>query len=170
MLADAAAAAEAAGDDWGLVEAAQILAYTHVYRGRPAEALRCADDVVAVVERIGHGQLAAWDAAIRADVAETGGRYADAVRSGRRGVELAVAVGEPVSASGAWIPLLRALVAVGENDEAARVRTEGLCFLDGHPGLGTDGVRGAGDGGGGLGRPGRRGGGRSARRGRLSAT
>ncbi len=137
MLADAEHAAEVAGDDWGRVEAAQCRAYTHLYRGDPAEALRCADSVVPVLERLGHSRPAAWDAAIRADAADVRGVYPDALRAGRRGIELATAVGEPVGLSGAWMPLLRTLVALGHDDEAARVRDEGLRFLDTHPGLGT---------------------------------
>ncbi|TCK23018.1 helix-turn-helix transcriptional regulator [Pseudonocardia endophytica] len=139
VLADAEAAAAAAGDDWGQVEAAQIRAYTHVHRSSGAAALRCADGVLPVLERMGHGQLAAWDAAIRADVAEAAGRYPEALREGYRGLEAATTVGEPVSAAGSWIPLLRALVAVGDVEQAGRVLDDGLRFFDAHPGLGIDG-------------------------------
>ncbi len=140
MLAEASRAAAAAGDDWGQVEAAQCRAYTHVHRTCGAAALRCADDVVPVLQRSGHGQLAAWDAAIRADVAASAGRYPEALRDGFRGLETAMAVGEPHSAAGSWIPLLRALVALGDVERAVRVRDDGLRFLDDHPGLGIGGV------------------------------
>ncbi|MFC5948032.1 LuxR C-terminal-related transcriptional regulator [Pseudonocardia lutea] len=137
VLSEAAGAAATSGDEWGRVEAVQCRAYTHLFRGQPDEAVRCADGVVAVLDRLGHGQLRAWDAAIRADAAESCGHYPEAVAHGRRGWELAVAVGEPVSAGGALLPLLRALVATGRGDEAARMLEEGLLFLHTHPGLGS---------------------------------
>lgn len=138
VLAEAVALATAVGDDWGQVEAAQMLAYTHLFRGRLAEALASADAVLPALQRLGHGQLRAWDAAIRADVAATYGRYAEAEERGRRGFELAVGVGEPVSALGAMTPLLRALVATGRVAEASAALAVGLAFLDTHPGLGTE--------------------------------
>jgi hypothetical protein len=138
VLAEATVLASEAGDDWGQVEAAQIQAYTYLYRSRVAEALACADAVVPALERLGHGQLRAWDCAIRADAAATAGRFAEAEAHGRRGFELAVAVGEPVSALGGMVPLLRCLVATGRYDEARTVLDAGSRFLDTHPGLGTD--------------------------------
>lgn len=138
VLAQAVTLADEAGDDWGQVEASQILAYAHLFRGRLAEAGACADVVRPALERLGHGQLRAWDAAIRADIAATFGRYAEAEELGRRGFELAVGVGEPVSAFGAMTPLVRALVATGRAAEAGAVLTVGLAFLDTHPGLGTE--------------------------------
>ena len=136
LLAEAAGVAGGAGDDWALVEAARCRADTHLYRGAPADALRCVDDVAHALDRIRHPQLRAWDAAVRADAVEAGGRYADALREGRRGIALARAVGEPVAATRAWLPLLRALVALGHDAEAARVRDDGLRFVDDHPGPG----------------------------------
>ena len=94
--------------------------------------------MLAALERLDHGQLRAWDAAIRADAAATSGRYAEAEELARRGFELAVGVAEPVSAFGAMTPLVRALVATGRTAEARAVLTVGLAFLDTHPGLGTE--------------------------------
>jgi predicted ATPase/DNA-binding CsgD family transcriptional regulator len=138
VLVEATALAEAAGDDWGQVEAAQVQAYTYLFRDRLEDAVACADAVLPALERLGHGQLRAWDSAIRADAAATAGRFADAEEHGRRGFDLAVAVGEPVSALGALIPLLRCLVATGRYEEAGSLLNAGLRFLDTHPGLGTD--------------------------------
>ena len=138
VLAEATALAGAAGDDWGHVEAAQVQAYTHLFRDQLTDAVACADAVLPALERLGHGQLRAWDSAIRADAAATAGRFADAEEHGRRGFDLAVAVGEPVSALGALIPLLRCLVATGRCGEARWFLDAGLAFLDTHPGLGSD--------------------------------
>jgi predicted ATPase/DNA-binding CsgD family transcriptional regulator len=137
VLAEAVVLARAAGDDWGEVEASQVRAYACPFRGRLEEALSCADDVVPALDRLGHGQLRAWDAAIRADVATSTGRFADGERFGRCGYDLAVAVGEPVSAFGSLSPLIRSLVHTGRSDEAQTVLAAGLDFLDTHPGLGT---------------------------------
>jgi predicted ATPase/DNA-binding CsgD family transcriptional regulator len=138
FLAEAVTLADEAGDDWGQVEASQVLAYADLFRGRLNEAVACADVVRPALERLGHGQLRAWDAAIRADVAATTGRYAEAEDWGQRGFELAIGVGEPVSAFGAMTPLVRALVATGRTAEASGVLDVGLAFLDTHPGLGTE--------------------------------
>ncbi|MCE0767903.1 LuxR C-terminal-related transcriptional regulator [Pseudonocardia kujensis] len=137
VLREATTEAAAVGDDWGQVEAAQCEAYTHLFRGRPAPAVACADSVLPVLRRLNHGQLRAWDAAIRAEAAEAHGRFAEAVEQGHLGLRLAVAAGEPVSAMSALLPLLRSLVATGRDDEAGRVLVEGLQFLDTHPGLGS---------------------------------
>ena len=126
VLTEAVTLAYRAGDDWGQVEASQVLAYAHLFRGRLTEAVACADVVLAALERLDHGQLRAWDAAIRADAAATSGRYAEAEELARRGFELAVGVAEPVSAFGAMTPLVRALVATGRTAEARAVLTVGL--------------------------------------------
>jgi predicted ATPase/DNA-binding CsgD family transcriptional regulator len=141
VLANAAALARAADDDWGHVEAIQCCAYSHLFRGTPQPALAYADSVTPVLARLGHGQLRAWDEAIRAEVAAMSGRFEDAHAHGRAGWELAVAVGEPVSAAGAWLPLLRALVATGCADEAAIVCDAGRRFLEARPSLlGADSI------------------------------
>lgn len=137
VLTDAAASARNAGDDWAQVEASQCLAYTHLLRGAFAEAVACADAVLPALRHLGHGQLRAWDAAIRADAAAVAGRLDEGVEEGRRGFALAVSVGEPVSAFGALTPLLRCLVVTGRQAEAVKVLADGLRFLDTHPGLGT---------------------------------
>ncbi|MDT7680510.1 MAG: hypothetical protein QOG57_820, partial [Pseudonocardiales bacterium] len=49
--------------------------------------------------RLGHAQLRAWDAAIRADVAAQTGHFEGACTYGRVAISLAVGIGEPVSAS-----------------------------------------------------------------------
>lgn len=135
VLAEAAALARGAGDDWGHVEAVQCRAYTHLFRGTPQTALTCADAVTPVLARLGHGQLRAWDEAIRADAAAMSGRFDEARARGYAGWDLAVSVGEPVSASGAWLPLLRALIATGRDDEATQVLDTGRRFFDGNPSL-----------------------------------
>ncbi|NMO93926.1 LuxR C-terminal-related transcriptional regulator [Actinomycetospora sp. TBRC 11914] len=133
----AVALAQGAGDRWGVVEALQVLAYTHIWRGDHAAAVACADAALPALTELGHHQLRAWDAAIRAEAARLRGDV-DAVRHhGRAGWTLAVTVGEPVSASGALAPVVRALCRTGEHAEAARLTTRHAAFLDEHPGLGT---------------------------------
>ncbi len=136
LLRDAADLATASGDDWGRVEALQMLAYAHLLRGAPDPAAACAEQAVPTLAHLGHGQLRAWDAAIRAEIAAMRGRFAEAVEAGRRGLDLAVAVGEPVSAGGAVLPLLRALVAT-DPAAAPAVLAGFRTFAATHPGLGT---------------------------------
>ena len=57
LLTTAADLASAAGDDWGFIEALQVLAYTHLYRSAHQTALRCADRALPTLARLGHGQL-----------------------------------------------------------------------------------------------------------------
>ena len=66
-----------------------------------AGATAAVDAARAALARLGHAQLRAWDAAIRAEIAVAAGRFAEAVARGAEGLRLAVAVGEPVSAMGA---------------------------------------------------------------------
>lgn len=137
VLTEAAACAAAAGDDWGRAEALQTLAYAHLARSDHAAALRCADAARPAVDRLGHGQLRAWDAAIRAEVAGQTGRPVDACRHGRDALVLATGIGEPVSANGGLLPLVRALCQRGRVEDAAAVVAGHRPFLDSHPGLGT---------------------------------
>ena len=121
LVTEAAALAEHAGDDWCRVEALQMLAYTHCCAPTCLPRSTAADAAGPTLERLGHPQLRAWDAAIRAEVAAGQGRFAEAQKSGHDGLRLAVDVGEPVSALGCLIPLLRTLVATGRAAEAEAV-------------------------------------------------
>jgi len=138
LLTEAAERAARVGDDWGTVEALQVLAYARLFRGDHAGALRAADEALPGLARLEHPQLRAWDAAIRATAAAAQGQYAGAVAHGEEGRALAMSVGEPVSAVGAVLPLLHALVATGRADRAAAELAAFRSFLVTHPGLGTD--------------------------------
>jgi len=70
-------------------------------------------------------------------VAVEQGHSAEAVRRGREAHDLAVGVGEPVSAGGALLPLLRGLVASGRTDEAIATLAGHRLFSESHPGLGS---------------------------------
>ncbi len=137
VVASAAELAAQAGDRWAEVEALQVLAYTHLWRGDQAVAVACADAALPALEQLGHHQLRAWDAAIRAEDARLRGDVAAALRHGRAGWALAVEVGEPVSAAGALTPVIRTLCRAGRQDEAAGLTTRLAAFLDEHPGLGA---------------------------------
>ena len=137
VLARAAELADLAGDEWGEVEALQVLAYCHLYRSDHQAAVECADRARPALDRLGHGQLQAWDDAIRAEAATQSGRFEDAERAGRAGLELALSVEEPVSAAGALLPLVRALVHVDRVGEALALVEEVRPFFDVHTGLGT---------------------------------
>lgn len=134
VLAEAVELAGVVGDDWGQVEALQILAYTHLFRTDHRSTLDCADRSLPALARLGHDQLRAWDCAIRADVAEQTGRFGEACTHGRTGLAIAVAIGEPVSANGALLPLVRALCALGRTDEAIEIVTAHRPFFNDHPG------------------------------------
>ncbi|MDT7623469.1 MAG: hypothetical protein QOF99_4370, partial [Pseudonocardiales bacterium] len=135
VLTEAVDLAAGAGDDWGHVEALQALAYTHLFRTDHAAALGCADAALPALARLGHAQLRAWDAAIRADVAAQTGHFEEACTYGRAAISLAVGIGEPVSASTVLPPLARALCQLGRTDQATELLTAHASFLDDHPGM-----------------------------------
>ena len=135
LVTEAATLAEHAGDDWCRVEALQMLAYTHLLRADLPAALAAADAAGPTLDRLGHPQLRAWDAAIRAEVAGGQGRFAEAQTWGYEGLRLAVDVGEPVSALGCLVPLLRTLVATGRAAEAEAVLDGHREFFRTHPGM-----------------------------------
>jgi predicted ATPase/DNA-binding CsgD family transcriptional regulator len=137
VLASAVELAGHAGDRWAEVEALQVLAYTHLWRGDQATAIACADAALPALEQLGHHQLRAWDAAIRAEDARLRGDVAAALRHGHAGWALAAEVGEPVSAAGALTPVIRTLCRAGRHAEAADLTTDLAAFLDEHPGLGV---------------------------------
>jgi len=133
-LIEAAALAARAHDDWCRVEALQILGYCRATRAELAGAIEAADAALPALARLGHPQLRAWDLAIRAEIAFAQGRFADAVTSGAAALRLAVAVGEPVSAMGAFHPLVGALAATGQREAARAVVAEHREFFATHPG------------------------------------
>ncbi len=135
VLAEATELAARAADDWCVAEAFQILAYCRVMRADLPGAAAAVDAAVPALARLGHAQLRAWDAALRAEVAVARGGFAAAEAAGREGLRLAVAVGEPVSATGALFPLVRALVATGRIAAARAVVEEHREFFATHPGL-----------------------------------
>ncbi|GLZ44269.1 hypothetical protein Acsp06_04540 [Actinomycetospora sp. NBRC 106375] len=137
VLTGAAELALAAGDRWGRVEALQVLAYTHLWLGDSAAALAAADAARPALDELGHHQLRAWDDAIRAEVASLRGDVAGALAHGRAGHALAVGIGEPLSATCALLPAVRALCRAGRVTEAAVLVRAHEPFLDDHPGLGA---------------------------------
>src|SRR5688500_13451844 len=100
VLRRAAELAALVGDDWGQVEALQVLAYSHLYRSDHHAATVCADHALPALGRLGHRQLRTWDHAARAEAAAQSGRLRDAEIAGRAGLALALAIQEPVSAGG----------------------------------------------------------------------
>ena len=62
-----------------------MLAYTHLLRADLPAALAAADAAGPTLEGLGHPQLRAWDAAIRAEVAGGQGRFAEAQTWGYEG-------------------------------------------------------------------------------------
>ncbi|MDT7742766.1 MAG: hypothetical protein QOE59_1844, partial [Actinomycetota bacterium] len=137
VLTSAVELATHAGDRWAEVEALQVLAYAHLWRGDHAAAVACADAALPALEELGHDQLRAWDAAIRAEDARLRGDVPAALRHGLAGWVLAAEVGEPVSAAGALTPVIRTLCRAGRRAEAAELTTSLAAFLDEHPGLGA---------------------------------
>jgi DNA-binding CsgD family transcriptional regulator len=127
---------ERAGDGWGSVEARQALAYTFLWQSDHRAALEHLDAAMPTLDGLGHAQLQGWDGAGRADVARLAGRFDNAVTEGRRGLELACAVGEPVSAAFALRPLVLALCQLGRAEEAVtEIAARRTFFTDEHPGL-----------------------------------
>jgi ATP/maltotriose-dependent transcriptional regulator MalT len=52
--------ARAAGDDWCLIDATQIVGYTHVFQGDLESALAAFDEAFPLIERTGHREFLAW--------------------------------------------------------------------------------------------------------------
>jgi predicted ATPase/DNA-binding CsgD family transcriptional regulator len=127
-----------AGDGWGSVEARQALAYTFLWQSNHRAALMHLDAAMPALDELRHDQLQAWDGAGRADVARLAGRFDRAVTEGRRGLELACAVGEPVSAAFALRPLVFALCQLGRAGEAVTEIAARRTFFTDHPGLSSN--------------------------------
>jgi DNA-binding CsgD family transcriptional regulator/tetratricopeptide (TPR) repeat protein len=142
VLANAAELAERAGDGWGRVEALQMLAYAHLIRGEPRGAVRHAEAAITTLNQLGHQQLRAWDAAIRAEASALTGRFEDAVILARRAVALATDVGEPVSAASALRPLASALCQLGRVDECVVELGAVAQFFAEHPAAGSRAMTG----------------------------
>jgi DNA-binding CsgD family transcriptional regulator len=142
VLVEAAELTHRAGDGWARVEALQMLAYAHLIRTDHRQVVRHLDAAVPTLNELGHPQLRAWDAAIRAEADALIGRFDDAVTLGRRAVALATAVGEPVSAASALRPLATALCQLGRVDECAAELAEVAPFFVEHPGLGSRAMTG----------------------------
>jgi predicted ATPase/DNA-binding CsgD family transcriptional regulator len=143
-LVEAVELATRAGDSWARVEALQVLAYADLIRCDHRQAVRHADSSIATLDELGHPQLRAWDAAIRAEASALVGRFDEAVVLGRRAIELATAVGEPVSAASAVRPLAAALCQLGRVEECAAELAGLAPFFVEHPGLGNRAMAGIG--------------------------
>lgn len=137
LLAEAVDRTDRAGDGWGSVEARQALAYAFLMGSDHRAALLQLDAAIPVLTELGHPQLQAWDAACRAEGAALAGRFAVAESEGRRGLALASAVGEPVSAACALRPLVKALCYQGRVADAEAEIATGASFFVAHPGLGV---------------------------------
>jgi predicted ATPase/DNA-binding CsgD family transcriptional regulator len=137
VLSEAVDRTDRAGDGWGSVEARQALAYAFLVRSDHRAALVHLDAAVPVLTELGHAQLRAWDAAGRAEAAVLAGRFPVAESEGRRGLALARAVGEPVSAVCALRPLAKALCQQGRVADAAAELAAAGSFFAVHPGLGV---------------------------------
>ncbi|MEJ2869112.1 LuxR C-terminal-related transcriptional regulator [Actinomycetospora sp. OC33-EN08] len=137
VLAEAVALGVDAEDDWGEVEARQMLACCHLQQCADRDALRCADAALPALDRLGHAQLRAWDAAVRADVAVRAGRLADGEAVGRDGLRLALGVAEPVSAGACLLPIVRSVCAQGRPDDGSALVAQVRPFFAEHPGVGT---------------------------------
>jgi predicted ATPase/DNA-binding CsgD family transcriptional regulator len=137
LFAEAVELATRAGDSWARVEALQMLSYTDLIRCDHRQAVRHADASISTLDELGHPQLRAWDAAIRAEAGALVGRFDEAVALSRRAVALATAVGEPVSAASALRTLATALCQLGRAEECAAELAGLAPFFAEHPGLGS---------------------------------
>ncbi|HEX4252840.1 MAG TPA: LuxR C-terminal-related transcriptional regulator, partial [Pseudonocardia sp.] len=126
-----------AGDRWGSVESRQLLAYLYLAQSDYRRALIHLDTSLPIAEELGHDQLLAWDAGGRADAARLAGQFEVAVIAGRRALELACPMGDPVSAAFALRPLVQALCQLGRSEEAAAEVTARRSFFAEHPGVGS---------------------------------
>lgn len=127
-------------DRWGSVESRQVLAYLYLARSDYRLALTHLDAALPLAEELGHDQLLAWDAGGRADAARLAGQFDLAVIAGRRGLELAHALGEPVSAAYALRPLVQALCQLGRAEEAVAEVAARRWFFAEHPAVGDEQV------------------------------
>ena len=84
-IVEATELAERAGDDWCHVEALQVLAYCRATRADLAGATAAVDAALPALARLGHAQLRAWDAGIRAEIAARPGGSPRPSHGARRG-------------------------------------------------------------------------------------
>jgi predicted ATPase/class 3 adenylate cyclase/DNA-binding CsgD family transcriptional regulator len=85
-------------DEWCFVDATQILAYSLLMQA-DAAAVPMLEETLAMIERTGYAEFAAWHWAGVGVARHNSGRYDDALQLYARAIELADAVGEPVSAA-----------------------------------------------------------------------
>ncbi|HET7052341.1 MAG TPA: LuxR C-terminal-related transcriptional regulator [Solirubrobacterales bacterium] len=86
-------------DEWCFVDATQILGYSLLAQADDAAAVPMLEEALEMIERTGYAEFAAWHWAGIGMARQIGGRYEDALRHYARAIELADAVGEPVSAA-----------------------------------------------------------------------
>jgi predicted ATPase/DNA-binding CsgD family transcriptional regulator len=129
-------------DDWASVEALQMLAYACLVQADHRAAVIHLDKALPILDRLGHSQLRAWDAAGRAEAAVQSGRFTEAETEARRGLALSSAVGEPVSAVFGLAPLVKALLQTGRLDDALAALEQMRPFFATHPGFGVSEILG----------------------------
>ena len=124
------------GDDWCLVDATQILGFTHLIRDELAECERLLNGVLPIIERNGYGEQAAWHS--------FGLSYGALVRVeterfhelAERTLATAREIGEPVTAAFAHCYLALLETAQGHPDAAlARLRESEARVLAGGGGM-----------------------------------
>jgi predicted ATPase/class 3 adenylate cyclase/DNA-binding CsgD family transcriptional regulator len=89
--------ARASGDEWCFVDATQILGYGLLMQGDP-RAEQMLEEALEVIERTGYAEFAAWHWAGVGMVRQNQGLDEQALELFARAIEVADAVGEPVSA------------------------------------------------------------------------
>ena len=95
-LRRAAEFARAAGDDWALIDAQQLLALSYRFQCRTERSIQAADEVAGLAEQLGYPGHLARGCVITAANALLTGRY-DVVReAGERALSMVSAVGEPM--------------------------------------------------------------------------
>jgi hypothetical protein len=104
--------------------------YCHLLRDDLAGALQAADAALPALNRLGHQQLRAWDAAIRTEIAAAQGRFVDAARLQGAAEHLRTELG---AVPGPLARLLHATTSLPEGPETDRARGAGA-------GLGLDGA------------------------------
>jgi predicted ATPase/class 3 adenylate cyclase len=115
--------ARRAGDDWCLVDATQILGYSHLLCEEIAEAERLLNDALPIIERNGYGEQAAWHWLGMSYGHFFRGEFDRCFELAERAVATAAEVGEPVTAAFAHALMGQLEIAQGR-PEAALARMQ----------------------------------------------
>ncbi len=118
--------ARAAGDDWCLSDALQIVGFSFLLQGAPSRGADAMREAREIAERLDNQQLLGWDHFFHGFVSSLDGRLDDAQRGGEAALRSAELCGDPAIAANALVLLADVAVRRGHAVKVVPVLTEAL--------------------------------------------